>query len=367
MSAGGDRDDLVDLIRGVALVGICCVNLPEMGVSPGDFSPSAHGHDRIADLLVAGLLIGKSFPLFAFLLGWAIGRRWERETAPVFAVRHTRRIAALAVLGLAHALLVYAGDILLPYALVSLAIWPLLLLPTAGRLVVAALALPLSVLTNGILGALFFLGGDFHEPSGLAGSFAEATRQRWSDLPDVWASVALFNLPLAAGAALAGAAAAKAGWPRVPVAGPGWLRPAALALAGLALVTSLAVGGALATLGLGTAATPWLLALLAAMAVPQCAGYLLVLGRAHARGWRPTLLMAAGRNSLTCYVTQGVLAGWAFGGYGLGLFDELGSAALLGLSLAIAVVAALSALAWERLLGRGPLELLLARLTGPRA
>ena len=36
------------------------------------------------------------------------------------------------------------------------------------------------------------------------------------------------------------------------------------------------------------------------------------------------------------------------------------------LSLAIALVAALSALAWERVLSRGPLELLLARLTGAR-
>jgi len=366
MSAVDGRDSLVDLVRGVALVGICCVNLPEMGVSPGDLSPSAGGHDRLAELLVTGLLVGKSFPLFAFLLGWAIGRRWEREASPLFARRHLRRVAALAALGLAHAVLVYSGDILLPYALVSLAIWPLLVLPTPGRLAVAALAIPLSVLTNGILGALVFLGGDFHEPSGLAGSLAEATRQRWRDLPHAWASVALFNLPLAAGAALAGAAAAKAGWPRVPVAAPGWLRPAALALAGLALVTSLAVGGTLATLGLGTIATPWLLALLAAMAVPQCAGYLLLLGRAHAGGWRPTLLMAAGRNSLTCYVTQGILAGWAFGAHGLGLFDELGSAALLGLSLAIAFVAALSAVAWERTLGRGPLELLLARLTGAR-
>ncbi len=367
MTPPGERDGAVDLVRGLALVGICCVNLPEMGASHGNLAPAESAVDQAAVLLVTGLFVGKSFPLFAFLLGWGVGRRWEREAAPVFAVRHTRRILALAALGLAHAVLVYTGDILLPYALVSLLLWPLLLLPTAARFALAALALPLSMATHLVLGYLVIVYGGQYEPSGLAGSFAEATRQRWSDLPDVWMSVALFNLPLAGGAALAGAAAARAGWPDRFLDAPAWLRPAVLVLAALATLASLALGGVSAVLGLDTPFTPWIFLLLTAMAAPQCLGYLLLAHRAHERGWRPALLMAAGRNSLTCYVTQGVLAGWAFGSYGLGLFDRLGPAALLGLSLAIALLAALSARLWERVLGRGPLELLLARLTGSRA
>lgn len=366
MSAPGERAGLVDLVRGLALVGICCVNLPEMAASPGDLSPSGSVVDRVADGALIGLLVGKSFPLFAFILGWGIGRRWERETAGVFARRHVRRLLALAALGLAHGILVYTGDILLPYALISLLLWPLLLLPTEGRLVLAALAIPLSMATHFLLAAFILHVGSYHEPSGLAGSFAEATRQRWRDLPDAWSAVALFNLPLAGGAALAGAAAARADWPRRFLEDVPWFRPVALALGGLALLASLALGGLLATLGFGNAAAPWLMLALAACAVPQCLGYLLLMQRLHDRGWRPAWLLASGRNSLTCYVTHGILGGWAFGSYGLGLFDRLGSAALLGLALLIALISAATAVAWERLLGRGPLELLLARLTGSR-
>lgn len=366
MSAPSGREDLVDVVRGLALVGIGCVNIPEMGTSPGDLAPADGGLDRLALGALMGLLVGKSFPLFAFLLGWGIGRRWEREAPGCFARRHARRMLALALLGLAHGILVYTGDILLPYALVSLLLWPLLLLPAGGRLALAALAIPASMATHFLLGAFLVALGPYHEPSGLAGTFAEATRQRLRDLPDAWIAVGLFNLPLAVGAALAGAAAARAGWPRRFLEDVPWFRPVALALAALALLASLAAGGILAVLGLETAATPWLFLVLAACAAPQCLGYLLLAHRFHAHGWRPAWLLASGRNSLTCYVTQGLLAGWVFGSYGLGLFDRLGSAALLGISLAIVLTAAASATLWERLMGRGPLDLLLARLTGSR-
>lgn len=361
-----ERASLVDLIRGLAVLGICFVNLPQMGRSPGDLGPSPAWHDRLAEGLVTGCLEAKCFPLLAFLLGWGIGRHWERSDRTAFARRHLRRVAALAALGLAHAILVYTGDILLSYAAVSLLIWPALVLPNPGRLALAALAIPLSMATYHLLGLLLVAWGGAYQPSDLGGTFAAATWQRWVDLPDAWFAVALFNLPLACGAALAGAAAARAGWPLRP-SSPGPIARASLvAIPVLAAVTSLGVALVLASLGHATSATPWLLTLLAAAAVPQCVGYVLLIRRAHDRGWRPAWLLATGRNSLTCYVTQGVIAGWAFGSYGLGLFDRLGSAALVALALAIGLAAAGSAILWERWLGRGPLELLLARLTGAR-
>lgn len=362
MSVAADREDWPDLVRGLAVLGICFVNLPEMGWSPGDLGPSAAWHDRLAEALMLGLLAGKCFPLLAFFLGWGIGRHWDRAGPDAFAVRHLRRSAALAALGLAHAVLVYSGDILLPYAVISLLIWPALLLPASGRLALAALAIPASMLTYHILGALIVAWGGTPEPSDLGGTFLQASWQRLADLPASWFAVALFNVPLACGAALAGAAVARRGWPDGPA-----FRAVALVLAAPALAVSLAVGAALASLGHGTPATPWLMTLLAAAAVPQCLGVLVLLRLAHARGWSPAWLRAIGRNSLTCYVTQGVLAGWAFGSYGLGLFDTLGSAAMAGLALAVCLLASGSAILWERLLGRGPLESLLARLTGPRA
>jgi uncharacterized protein len=74
-------------------------------------------------------------------------------------------------------------------------------------------------------------------------------------------------------------------------------------------------------------------------------------------------LVTAGQNSLTAYVLQGVFAGFVFGAYGLGLFDQISLAALLPLGLLIAVVAILVTSQIARQTGRGPLEAILRRVT----
>ncbi|AYR21214.1 DUF418 domain-containing protein [Alcaligenes faecalis] len=77
----------------------------------------------------------------------------------------------------------------------------------------------------------------------------------------------------------------------------------------------------------------------------------------------PNVLIEAGRNSLSAYVTQGILAGLIFSSYGLNLFDSLGNAALLAIAIALALLAmsltGLIAQHW----GRGPLEAVLRRIT----
>ena len=77
------------------------------------------------------------------------------------------------------------------------------------------------------------------------------------------------------------------------------------------------------------------------------------------QGW-----LASGRNSLSGYVLQGIIAGAVFGGYGLGLHGQLGQAELLFLSLAIAAGGMLLAFAWTRVFQRGPLEVVLRKITG---
>lgn len=77
----------------------------------------------------------------------------------------------------------------------------------------------------------------------------------------------------------------------------------------------------------------------------------------------PDLLVAAGRNSLPIYVLQGVIAGFVFGGYGLGLFGELSFVALVPVGLAVAVLAILLVGLVAQRTGRGPLEAILRRIT----
>ena len=78
-------------------------------------------------------------------------------------------------------------------------------------------------------------------------------------------------------------------------------------------------------------------------------------------GW-----LAAGRNSLSGYMVQGVVAGLVFGGYGLGLYGQLGQAKLLLLSIVIAAGGMLVTAVWTLMFQRGPLEMVLRRITRGR-
>ena len=369
-----ERRPAVDLVRAFALFGICAVNLPQMGMDYGvSLAAPVGAADQAARFFVATFLEAKSFPVFAFLLGWGLGGQWGRGRFGGFAPRHLRRCAGLAVLGLLHGALVYTGDILLPYAILSLLAWPLLGAEPRILLRVALGLLALGVALLLLVGfTIRFFSGFADDPlplSGLAGTFAEATRQRLSDLPSDFVAALLFNGPISLAALLAGVAAAGSRFLEQPD-----LLPRIRALLPLPLALVLAVGLAAnltygLTMTLVGAETP--LAMLAFGAVgigsPIVAGlWVFLLVRLAARWRAPGWLLAAGRNSLSAYVAQGILAGWAFGSYGLGLFGQLGFAGLPGLAAVVWLAGCLLAAACERLLGAGPLELLLRAATGPR-
>jgi uncharacterized protein len=364
----------VDLVRAFALLGICVVNLPWMGMEYGDsLAAPVGGVDQAARLFVATFLEAKSFPVFAFLLGWGLGGQWERGRFEGFAPRHLRRCAALAVLGLLHGALVYTGDILLPYAILSLLAWPLLAATPRTLLRVALAMLALGVLFLLLLGfTLRFFAGFADDPmllSRLGGTFAEATRQRMEDLPTDFFSAMLFNGPISLGALLAGVAAAKSRFLEAPdlLARTRALLPLPLVLVlGIGFAANLIYGTTMAFAG---AESPAAFPAFGAVGVGSpilAALWLVLLLRLASRWDAPGWLMAAGRNSLSAYVFQGVAAGWVFGSYGLGLFGHLGFAGLLALALGVWLASCLVAAACERLLGAGPLEHLLRAVTGRR-
>lgn len=364
----------VDLARAFALFGICAVNLTQMGMEYGDaLSAPVGAADQAARLLVATFLEAKSFPVFAFLLGWGLGGQWERGRFDGFGRRHLRRCAGLAVLGLLHGVLVYTGDILLPYALLSLVAWPFLGARPRTLLRLALGLLGLGVALLFLLGfTIRFFSGFADDPvplSGLAGTFAEATRQRLSDLPTDFFSAMLFNGPIALAALLAGVAAAKSRFLERPDL-PGRLR----ALIPLSLTLVLAAGFSanliygltLAFVGVESPASILAYTAVGLGSPIGAALWIFLLVRLADRWRAPSWLMAAGRNSLSAYVAQGVMAGWVFGSYGLGLFGRLDFADLLGLALLVWLASCLFAAACERLLGAGPLEHVLRLITGRR-
>ena len=283
-----------------------------------------------------------------------------------FGRRYARRLAGLALLGALHAVLVFTGDILVPYAILGALIWPKRNKTPQALTVFAAKMVPLSAVAMGMIALAMTAPIPIISGPGLGGSFAEAFATRIADWPTTFVFVALFNGPLALGAFAMGIAAAKvdffapgnAQFARISHAVPVLLTVAVpLNLLYAAAMSGLLPASTAIAQGLGMMALSFGAPMLAAV---YLVGIIRFARRAvPGQGW-----LASGRNSLSGYVLQGIIAGAVFGGYGLGLHGQLGQAELLFLSLAIAAGGMLMAFAWTRVFQRGPLEVVLRKITG---
>src|SRR5699024_2433769 len=116
----------VDALRGFALLGIFVVNITFMASAyPGNLvdDPSFSSPlDGAARFVVAALFSMKFYLLFSFLFGYSFVLQMEaaRRAGEAFAPRMLRRILGLFVIGVAHTVLLYGGDVLTTYAVVGL-------------------------------------------------------------------------------------------------------------------------------------------------------------------------------------------------------------------------------------------------------
>jgi uncharacterized protein len=361
-----ERNPAVDMVRALALIGIAVVNLPFMAL-PLDATltlPDA-GPDRIAVLVVELLFQAKLFLLFSFIFGWGmeIQSLSAARAGASFARRFSRRLAMLALIGILHALLVFAGDILLLYALLGLVAWAVKRASVRTLLTLAGGLVPVAALCLLLIGATF---ADIPLPPAkpnLGGSYAETLLTRWRDWPDTFVFLLFFQSHLALAAFLTGIAAARSGLFDAGNAIAERLKRAVPVL----LITGLAVNVLYVLGNIAGEANPALALLgLASLAVGGpilAAAYLGLILRAAPMVRLPAFAILAGRNSLTAYVLQGCLAGLIFGGYGLGLFGSLGQVALVPLAFGVAILSMALVAAFARRFGHGPLELILRRVT----
>lgn len=144
-----------DLARGLSLLGIALANM--VGWLHGREwtvllkQREGTGLDRLVDVLIALLADNRGFPLFAMLFGYGIAVLYRRsrergESARRFLGRMGRRHLVLLAIGLAHAILLFTGDILVAYAIVGMFVVLLisrhrLALPLAGVVALPALGL----------------------------------------------------------------------------------------------------------------------------------------------------------------------------------------------------------------------------------
>ena len=203
-----------------------------------------------------------------------------------------------------------------------------------------------------------------------SGSFLDAAVARLHAIPLALAALFVQQGPLAFSAFCVGLLAARsqmladptsrrAQWRRMALIGLAVGLPVQVAAAVMALSGSGGSAQHSTVAALGTA-------LVFATAPVLAAGYLGLLGWGLAR--RPGLLSFAafpGRASLSVYIGESVLLSLLFCGYGLGFFGEWPALPVVLSGMASWVVLALLAGGWLSRIRQGPLEVVLARLTGP--
>lgn len=357
------RNTSVDAVRTAALIGICVVNLPFLALPPEQaMGQPAAQVDRFAAFLVELLFQGKFFLLFSFIFGWGVQIQIvsAARAGVSFGSRYFRRLAGLALLGCLHAVLVFPGDILLIYAMLALMLWPFRSLGPNQLLPIAGAMIGVGLIGLGALAVMLSTSTTMPIAHSLGGGIAEATRARLADWPETLSFLFLFQGPLAFGAFLLGLAAAKSDFFAPESRGRRKLARAMPWLLLIALPANLLFS--LAPQDNSPLELAGLLAFaIGAPALSAIYLHLLLWLDAYVR--LPGLLVDAGRNSLTAYVLQGVIAGAVFGGYGLGLFGAFGHAGLFLLAVGLALVSMILTGLMARLWGRAPLESLLRRVT----
>ena len=162
--AEAERISSIDVMRGVALLGIALMNIVFSGLPiAADWNPKvgggATGLNLAAFFLQYVLFDGKMRGLFSMMFGAStyllIGRLDGRGAGLRAAEIYYRRILWLMLIGLVHAYLIWHGDILYPYALLGLVLLPLLRVRPRNLLITAEVMLLL--MTAGDVGKGFYI------------------------------------------------------------------------------------------------------------------------------------------------------------------------------------------------------------------
>jgi uncharacterized protein len=184
--AEAERISSIDVMRGVALLGIALMNIVFSGLPlAADWNPKvaggATGINLGAFFVQYVLFDGKMRGLFSMMFGASayllIGRLDGRGAGLRAAEIFYRRILWLMLIGLIHAYLIWHGDILYPYALLGLVLLPLLRARPRNLLIAAGVMLVL--MTAEDIGKGFYIRKT-HDTA-LAADQAEAAKKPLTD------------------------------------------------------------------------------------------------------------------------------------------------------------------------------------------
>lgn len=356
--AANERIEVMDVLRGVALLGILLMNIeafvgPMMEALTG-VNPRFNGVDRWADAAIYVLVQGKFITLFSLLFGMGFAVMLERAQARGGSGTwlYARRLLALLGIGLVHAVLIWSGDILLTYALIGFVLLLFFRRTPVSRLPKWGIAM---VLLPFLLTWLFALSGVLaqQDPEAAAemqkamtaqgtemtaaaeaqrlaygsGTYAEATAQRAADTGMMIGFVVFFG-PLVLGMFLFGSWFVRSGVMRIPGMHLPLFRR--LLAFGFALGLPLMAWSAwthptmsFSDMSIGSAAAQ---SAAHVANVLMCFGYfagIVLLMQQPAWAQRLRWFAPAGRMALTNYLLQSLVCTLVFYAYGLDYFERL--------------------------------------------
>jgi len=392
------RIPTLDIVRGFALLGILIMNMP--GFSTSFYAEADGSHlwpgqiDQLAEHVRDMLFSGKFNSMFSLLFGIGFTIQFTRLQArdPAHATSiYLRRLLVLGAFGVVHAAVFWTGDVLHIYSLLGLIL--LLGLRHASDRTIALLiglcllypavsgVLRLVLTTPEVVAMLVAKAKAFEMTNNAAyghGSFFAAAREHAREFAhfygDVWSLWGTFGFYVQmAMTMLLGLLAGRRNWPRrIPE-----LLPRIPRLQWSALAIGLVCGAAFTVIfELNRVPGPSPIKLVGSVCywtsrLALMVFYVLSIVRIAQTPRGAHLLAplgACGRMPLTNYLMQTLICTTLFYGWGFGLWDRVGPAAGLVLSVFIYFgVQVPWSLWWLHRHERGPLETLWARLTYGRA
>lgn len=399
-----ERIASLDLIRGVAVLGILLMNIVGFAMPEAAyFNPAAYGSRSAADYALwavnAVLVDGRMRGLFSFLFGASLLLLTTRAEAAGQnpASVHFRRMAWLFVFGLAHLFLVWWGDILQHYALVGciafflrrLSVEKLLALALVLVAVETALSAGLPIMMeqaaaavhaahpgHAAIEAFRSLQDSFGHPSAATlaadlaayrGGYAQAFAYRWPEALGDPLRTLEFVGPETLAYMLFGMAGLKSGmltgaWPRTAYRGwAAWGFGIGVPLYALLVWYVWAQG-------FDMEAVAWAAFVVSAPVRPvMIAGWAsLIILLARPGGALTSRLQAAGRMAFTNYLATSLICTMIFYGYGLGWYGYVPRATLYLVVIGVWAAILLWSKPWLGRFAQGPLEWLWRSLARAR-
>ncbi|HEY6830828.1 MAG TPA: DUF418 domain-containing protein [Gemmatimonadaceae bacterium] len=384
--APSERIQALDLLRGWAMFGVLWSNLNDWYGTTDE----ATRFDRILSFSQEWLVESRFYTLLCFLFGIGFGIQLMRAAERGSSVQRTyvRRSAALLAIGLIHGLLIWRGDILTLYALVSFSL--LLFRDATPRQLVAWMA-GIALFSAEVIARFRWIVGQRYmvarEPATTAnwiyghGSYAQIAHQRVYDFADWWGRWGLPTYFSVLAMFLAGVWAIRSGFARRVFTDPATTRR----FLAICVVVSL-VGYAIDVFGgkfffppqsveptTTTVMLSWRRFVWHALdwsveASGLAYAALLLLIFQTARGARLLAPLAAtGRMALTTYLTQSVVCTTLFYSYGFRLLGRVGYTGMFTITVTLFAVQMAVSVWWLKRYRFGPVEWLWRTLTYGRA